>query len=188
MIKYFWLFLFVLLTTVTSAQVNIGTQGTGVQLDYNNPKEYRIGAVTVSGAKFLDPNTLISITGLRVGDRIKLPGEDLSKAIHKLWDQGILGNVEVSITKIEGDQVFLDFFLTERPRLSRFDFSGIKKGQADALRDKIKLIRGKVVTDALVSTTKNTVRNYFVEKGYMNAKVNVFQKPDSVLPNSVVSN
>ncbi|QMU26996.1 outer membrane protein assembly factor BamA [Adhaeribacter radiodurans] len=188
MIKYFWLFLFVLLTTAASAQVNIGTQGTNVELDYNNPKEYRIGAVTVSGAKFLDPNTLISITGLRVGDRIKLPGEDLSKAIHKLWDQGILGNVEVSITKIEGDQVFLDFFLTERPRLSRFDFSGIKKGQADALRDKIKLIRGKVVTDALLSTTKNTVRNYFVEKGYMNAKVNVFQKPDSVLPNSVVLN
>ncbi|QNF33267.1 outer membrane protein assembly factor BamA [Adhaeribacter swui] len=188
MIKYFWLFLFVFITTAASAQVNLGNQSTIGELDYNNPKEYRIGAVTVSGAKFLDPNTLISITGLRVGDRIKLPGEDLGKAIHKLWEQGILGNVEVSITKIEGDQVFLDFFLTERPRLSRFDFSGIKKGQADALRDKIKLIRGKVVTDALLSTTKNTVRNYYLEKGYMNAKVNVFQKPDSVLPNSVVLN
>ena len=188
MIRFFWLFFFLLGTTAAFAQVNLNNSGTGPELDYNNPKEYRIGAVTVSGAKFLDPNTLISITGLRVGDKIKLPSDELSKAIHKLWDQGILGNVDVSITKIEGDQVFLDFFLTERPRLSRFDFSGIKKGQADALRDKIKLIRGKVVTDALLSTTKNTVRKYYLEKGYMNAKVNIFQKPDSVLPNSVVLN
>lgn len=187
MIRFFWLFLFLLVTTVASAQVNLNDSTSGT-LDYANPKEYRIGAVTVSGAKFLDPSTLISIAGLRVGDRVKLPGEDIGKAIRKLYDQGILGDVEVSITKIEGDQVFLDFFLTERPRLSRFDFTGIKKGQADDLRDKIKLIRGKVVTDALLSTTKSTVRNYYLEKGYMNAKVNVFQKPDSVLPNSVVLN
>ncbi|CAA9276608.1 MAG: Outer membrane protein assembly factor YaeT [uncultured Adhaeribacter sp.] len=185
MIRFFWLFLFLIITTAASAQVNLNNQGAGGDLDYTNPKEYRVGGVTVSGAKFLDPNTLISIAGLRVGDRIKLPGDDLSKAIHKLWDQGILGNVEVSITKIEGDQVFLDFFLTERPRLTQFDFTGIKKGQADDLRDKIKLIRGKVVTDALLSTTKSTVRNYYLDKGYMNVKVNVFQKPDSVLPNSV---
>lgn len=157
-------------------------------LDYNNPQKYEIGGITVSGTKFLDPATLISITGLKVGDQIQVPGEDLSKAINKLWAQGILGNIEVSATKVEGRFIFLDFYLTERPRLSKFTFSGIKKGQADELRDKISLIRGKVVTDAVINNTKNTVRKYYLEKGYMNAKIDVTQKPDSLLANSVILN
>jgi outer membrane protein insertion porin family len=157
-------------------------------LDYANPQKYEIGGITVSGTQFLDPAALIAVAGLKVGDQIQIPGEDLSKAINKLWDQGILGHVEISATKVEGRYIFLDFYLKERPRLSKFTFSGINKNQADELRDKIKLIRGKVVTDAVMNTTKNTIRKYYLEKGFMNVKVNVTQKQDSVLPNSVVLN
>src|SRR6478735_827720 len=157
-------------------------------IDYNNPQKYEIGGITVSGTKFLDPATLISITGLKVGDQIQIPGEDLSKAINKLWAQGILGNIEVSASKVEGRYIFIDFYLTERPRLSKFTFSGIKKAQADDLREKINLIRGKVVTDAVMNNTKNTIRKYYLEKGFMNAKVDVTQKPDSLLANSVILN
>ncbi|HSI89997.1 MAG TPA: outer membrane protein assembly factor BamA [Adhaeribacter sp.] len=159
-----------------------------LELDYTNPQKYEIGGITVSGTQFLDPAALIAITGLKVGDQITIPGEDLSKAINKLWAQGILGHIEVSASKVEGRFIFLDFYLRERPRLSKFSFSGIKKGQADDLRDKIKLIRGKVVTDAVINNTKNTVRKYYLEKGFMNAKVNITQRPDSLLPNSVVLN
>src|SRR5690606_3848356 len=144
--------------------------------------------ITVSGTQFLDPGTLIAITGLKVGDKIQIPGEDLSKAINKLWAQGILGNIEVSATKVEGRYIFLDFHLTERPRLSKFAFNGVKKSHADELRDKISLIRGKVVTDAVISSTRNTVRKYFLEKGYMNTRVDITQQQDSLLPNSVVLN
>ncbi|MFC5270617.1 outer membrane protein assembly factor BamA [Adhaeribacter terreus] len=162
--------------------------GQDLVLDYTNPQKYEIGGITVSGTKFLDPATLIAITGLKVGDQIQVPGEDISKAINKLWAQGILGNIEVSATKVEGRYIFLDFYLTERPRLSKFTFKGVKKGHADELREKINLIRGKVVTDAVISNTKNIVRKYFLEKGYMNAKVNITQQTDSLLPNSVVLN
>lgn len=162
--------------------------GQNLNLDYTNPQKYEIGGITVSGTQFLDPAALIAVTGLKVGDQITVPGEDLSKAINKLWDQGILGHVEVSASKIEGRFIFLDFYLRERPRLSKFSFTGIKKSQADDLRDKIRLIRGKVVTDAVINNTRNTVRKYYLEKGYMNAKVNVSQRPDSLLPNSVVLN
>lgn len=189
----FYKIFFAALTTVflmagqSMAQIRM-QGGQTLNLDYANPQKYEIGGITVSGTQFLDPAALIALSGLKVGDQIQVPGEDLSKAINKLWEQGILGQIEISASKVEGRYIFLDFYLTERPRLSKFTFTGINKNQADELRNKIKLIRGKVVTDAVINTTKNTVRKYYLEKGFMNVKVNVIQKVDSVMPNSVVLN
>ena len=170
---------------VAWAQLGVGRPAAPVELPVE-PKQYEIGGITVSGTQYLDAATIISLTGLKVGDKVTVPGEDLGKALHKLWDQGLLGDADVAVTKIEGTYIFLDFVLKERPRLSKFAFKGIKKGQADDLRKKIKLIRGKVVTDALLSNTRTVIRKYFLEKGFMNARVNVVPRPDSVLPNSVV--
>ncbi|WP_375434301.1 outer membrane protein assembly factor BamA [uncultured Hymenobacter sp.] len=150
------------------------------------PKRYELGGITISGARYLDANTLIGLTGLRVGDPISVPGEEIGKAIRKVWEQGILGDVSVSITRIESNRIFLDFNLKERPRLSKFEFTGIGKSQADDLKNKIKLIRGKVVTDALLSNTNTQVRKFYTNKGFLDAKVNITQIPDSSLSNSVV--
>src|SRR5688500_9770039 len=141
MTRCIWVLFFLLLAGTASSQVlNNATQKSPV--DYTQPREYRIGGITVSGASFLDPNALISVTGLKVGDEITVPGEDISQAIQKLWAQGIIGDVDVTISRIEGDQIFLDFNLKERPRLSRFTFSGINKSQQEALTEKISLQRG----------------------------------------------
>ena len=149
------------------------------------PKKYVLGGITVSGARYLDPSTLIGLSGLRVGDNITIPGEEIGKAIRKLWAQGILGDVNVTIARTEGDKIFLDFTLKERPRLSKFTFSGIRKGQTEELTKKITLIRGKVVTDALLNNTRAQVRKFFVNKGYLDTKVNILQVADSSLSNSV---
>ncbi|GAC1594373.1 MAG: outer membrane protein assembly factor BamA [Hymenobacter sp.] len=151
----------------------------------DEPKKYELGGITVSGARYLDPNTLISLTGLRVGDAISVPGEEIGKSIRKLWAQGILGDVSVTIARIEGNKIFLDYNLKERPRLSKFTFSGIHKSQTEDLTKKITLIRGKVVTDALLNNTRTQVRKFFVNKGYLDAKVNIVQVADSALSNSV---
>ena len=150
------------------------------------PRRYELGGITISGARYLDANTLIGLTGLRVGDPISLPGEEIGKAIRKLWDQGILGDVSVSITRTDGNRIFLDFNLKERPRLSKFEFSGISKSQGEDLTKKIKLIRGKVVTDALLSNTRTQVRKFYTNKGFLDTKVTITQVPDSSLSNSVV--
>ncbi|UYZ58712.1 outer membrane protein assembly factor BamA [Hymenobacter latericus] len=149
------------------------------------PQRYEIGGISVSGARFLDANTLIGLTGLKVGDPVSIPGEELGRAIRKLWDQGILGDVQVVVDRVEGNRVFLDFQLKERPRLSKIFFTGISKTQADDLRNKIKIVRGKVVTDALLSNTRQAVRKFYTDKGFMNVKVNIAQEADSTLPNSV---
>lgn len=149
------------------------------------PRKYQLGGITVSGVRYLDPNTLISLSGLRIGDQINVPGEEIGKAIRKLWAQGILGDVSVSIARTEGDKIFLDFNLRERPRLSKFTFSGVRKGQTEELTKKITLIRGKVVTDALMNNARGQVRKFFVNKGFLDTKVNIVQVPDSSLSNSV---
>src|SRR5205823_2103014 len=91
----------------------------------------------------------------------------------------------VSIARTEGDKIFLDFNVRERPRLSKFSFTGISKGQSEDLEKKIKLIRGKVVTDALLSNTRAQVRKFYVNKGYLDTKVVIRQVADSTLSNSV---
>ena len=151
----------------------------------DEPKKYELGGITVSGARYLDPNTLISLTGLRVGDAVTVPGEEIGKSIRKLWAQGILGDVSVTIARIEGNKIFLDYNLKERPRLSKFTFTGIHKGQTEDLTKKITLIRGKVVTDALMNNTRTQVRKFFVNKGYLDTKVSIVQVADSALSNSV---
>jgi outer membrane protein insertion porin family len=163
-----------------------GSNNTQNEIDYKNPKRYEIGGITVTGVQFLDPNTLISITGLKVGDEIEVPGEDIANAIQKLWQQGILGDIKVYASKIEGKYIFLEFELKERPRLTKFTFKGIKKGQADDIREKIRLIRGRVVTDALLKNTQNTVKKFFVEKGFYNVQVRIVQEDDTAVSNGVI--
>lgn len=155
-------------------------------IDYLNPKEYEIGGVTITGTRFLDNSALISISGLIVGDKIMVPGDRTSRAIKNLWAQELFEDVDLKVTRIQGTLIFFEIALVERSRLSRFSFSGIKKSDADDLREKIKLIKGKIVNENLLNNTSNIIKKFYLEKGYMNVKVNIEQKPDSILPNSVM--
>ena len=56
---------------------------TGV--NYSTPKEYTIGGITVSGIKFLNKQAIVQISGLKVGQSIKIPGDQISRSIEKLW-------------------------------------------------------------------------------------------------------
>lgn len=170
-----------------TAQVllNQANDSASFKLDYNTPKEYILGPIKVEGIQYLDPDALVSISGLKEGDRIAIPGESLSTAIRKLWDQGLLSDINVSARRISGDTLYLLLGMKERPRLSRFAFKGIKKGEANDLREKVGLARGRIVTDAVVKNSTNIIRRFFVSKGYYNAKVRVETIDDSSSRNTV---
>ncbi len=155
-------------------------------ISYKAPQEYTIGGITVSGTQHFDHNTIILISGLSVGETIKVPGDKITRAIKKLWEQKLFGDVKIYATHIESKTIFLDIAVTEMPRLSKFKFKGLKKGQEEDIRDEISLIRGKVITQNLLMRTENTIKNYFIDKGYPNVKVNIIEKPDTTLPNNVI--
>lgn len=155
-------------------------------VDYSKPHEYIIGGITVTGTQFLDNDILITLSGLKVNDKVQIPGQEISKAIQNLWKQGLFADITVGITKIENDKIYLNFELQERPRLSAFTFKGIRKGQQDDLRDKIKLIKGKVLTDNVTVNTKNIITDYYVDKGYLHPKIDIRTVQDTAVANGVL--
>jgi outer membrane protein insertion porin family len=151
------------------------------------PGEYIIGGITVSGNKFLDEDLLLAVTGLTVGNKLRLPNdESIAKAIRNLWKQDLFSDVSIGITKVVGDKVFLDIHIEERPRLSRWNFRGIKKAEAQELKDKVNLVKSKVVTDATKRDAVSRIKKFYVDKGYGQVHVNVRERTDTVAANSVI--
>ena len=171
-------------TLSVSAQVLIG--GETQTIDYGNPKTYMIGGVVISGTKYLDENVLISISGLTVGDSLEIPSEKTSEAIKNLWKQGLFSDIQIYVTRVQGQTIFLELRLTERPRLSTFKFNNVSKSDADKIREKIKLERDKVVTENVKAATKTAVVDYYIEKGYLNATATIQEIRDSTTANRVI--
>ncbi|MES2398091.1 MAG: outer membrane protein assembly factor BamA [Bacteroidota bacterium] len=175
---------FSIITVVLKAQISIGTDS--AVIDYATPKEFEIGGITVSGANNFDSKVLTLISGLSVGDKVMVPGDKFSAAIENLWKQGLFEDIKITATKIQGSTIFINIEVLERPRLSKFSLRGITKSEADDIREKIKLIKGKVVTDALISSTSVKIKEFFINKGYMSVKVDIKQEKDEKLENSVI--
>ncbi|WP_338221252.1 BamA/OMP85 family outer membrane protein [Algoriphagus sp. oki45] len=155
-----------------------------LELNYAKPQKFRIAEIKAVGLTTLDEIAIISLSGLKVDDRIDVPGDAISNALKKLWGQGIIGDVKILVTKIEGEDIYLLLDLTERPRFSRVEFEGINKTQESELRDKVN-IRGRVVRDDVLNTAKRNIEKYYLDKGYLNTDVKIYQDRDTTLPNSV---
>lgn len=181
--------LLALITLSVDAQIRFGQRAQAnpdeFSVNYSSPKEYEIADIRVEGVQFLDNNALISLSGLKVGDKIKIPGDQISIAIKKLWKQGIIGNVSIAAEKIERDKVWLVVNLTERPRLNKYEFKGVSKSQITELKDKVELVRGKVLTDVVLKNTELAVKKYLEGKGFLNAEIDILRVKDTILSNSV---
>lgn len=165
------------------AQVQIGDDLS--EIDYARPKEYEIGGITVEGAKYVDATMLSLIANLRVGDRITIPSDAVSSGIRKIWEQGLFEDVAVNVTDFVGDKVFLQIAIKERPRVSKFSFNGIKKTEADEIRNKINLSRGDIATDHLLTKTTRIIENYYYDKGYLNVGIDIKQVADTARENYI---
>ncbi len=156
------------------------TSANETTLNYAAPQEYTIAGIEVTGLNVLDKNAMISLTGLKIGDKIKIPGDGISGAIRKLWKHGLVGDVTISVQKIEGTNVYLSVILTERPRLNDFYFVGINKSKQSALKEDLKLIKGKIVNDATIRNAELSVKKHFVKKGFLNTVVKVIPEADTL--------
>ncbi|HEX2967872.1 MAG TPA: outer membrane protein assembly factor BamA [Bacteroidales bacterium] len=164
----------------------IYAQGKKEIIDFSSADDYFIGGVSISGVRFLDPNTLIGISGLRKGQEVTLPGEEITTAVKKLWMQGLFSDVKIYATKFSGDTVFLDIALQERPRISSVKYNGMRKSETEDLVKKINLPVGSQVTDYLLRTAEKIIKDHFVEKGFLNTEVRFIQKDDPDQPNNII--
>jgi outer membrane protein insertion porin family len=154
--------------------------------DYMTVDDYIIGGVTVTGVRFLDTNALIGISGLRIGQEVAIPGDAVTNAVRKLWQQGLFSDIKISITKVLSDTVYLDINLQERPRISSIKFNGVKTSERTDLDKKINLPIGSQVTAYLLNTAEKIIKDHFIEKGFLNTQVTYIQKDDPDQPNNVI--
>ena len=144
-----------------SGQVSVNPELEGI-FTSKTPKEYNIAGITVTGSKAFDANLIISISGMAVGDKVIIPGTNVfGKAIAKLWRQSLISNIEISLTRLEGRDLYVEFAITERPRLASFKFEGIKKGERDDLETKVPLVKDRVVTENMKLSAIEAIRKFY---------------------------
>ena len=162
---------------VVSSQDSVPT----IAIDYSSPKTYEIGGITSSGSGALDQRLL----PFHVGEKIEIPGEQISSTLKKLWNTGLFEDVRIDLTKVIGNTVFLDIYLEDRSRLAAFAFTGAKRNEETELREKIKISQGNIVNENMKTTCVNQIKNYYVDKGYYECSIDVEERPDEKISRAV---
>lgn len=168
---------------VAHAQIQVGNDLS--EVDYSFPREYEIGGITVTGVQYVDPAVVVMLSGLNVGMKIKVPGDKISEAIRRLWEQGLFEDIQITYTQKIAGKIFLNIDMKERPRISKFSLKGFKKSEAEEVRKKINLTRGDVATEHTYNKTKGIIHDYYAKKGYLNAEVKITEVPDTTAVNYV---
>ncbi len=164
-------FLFILLL--------IGNTINAQDITLEKGKEYILSGVEVTGRVSFNEQTVITFTGLEIGSKIRIPGEEISVAITKLWKLGLFNDVNFYVKKIEGESIFLELELYELPKLNDIKIKGVKKGKKEDILKEAELNKGKIVNDNLITNTKNYIENKFQKDGFYNTKVTINTLTDS---------
>ena len=147
------------------------------QRDLDSGKKYTINKIEVTGAQSFNEQTVIAFTGLKTGDRIYIPGEKLSAVTKKLWEQNLFSDIAFYVTNIDGDKADLELYIVELPKLNEVTIEGIKKRKKKDILKENELEPGTKITNNLITTTKNKIKNKYKEDGYLNAQVIIAQTP-----------
>ncbi len=169
-------------TVPVQSQITLGDEP---MLEYSSPKTYFIGGITISGPNFVDQSLVIMLSGLSVGDKIEVPGLQITSALKRLWGQGLFEEINITASRIQGNIIFLDIYLSEKPKMSKFSIKGLKKAEVDKIRDELNLKAGDAVTDHLLLRSKQKIKKYFIDKGFLHVDVNHFLTADTGITNSV---
>ena len=162
-------------------------QSTSVVVDYNNPKKYIVGGVTLEGNQHFSPEQILQVSGLREGMEVTVPSEELSSIVKRLWLQRFFEDVAISIDSIAPtrDTAFFKISIVERPRVSRWVFSGVKTGEQKDLQERLSLRRGGEFSEYVSKTSADIIKRYYKEKGFQNVEVQVNTKRDSMVRSAI---
>ena len=156
-----------------------------IEYSLTTRKTYEIAGIEVEGADNYEDFVLIGFSGLAVGDKIEVPGDQITKAVKRFWKQGLFSNVKIRAKKIEGNKIWLIIELEQRPRISEVKYEGLKKSEREDIEVKAGIRQGSQMTPNLEDHAKTVIKKYLAEKGFHNAEVYVTQQPDPTHPGYV---
>ncbi len=188
----FFTVFFIAITAIANAQESpkdtispTTTKDTKGKIDYERGRDYILGGITVTGLQKFSEETVKVYTGLLIGQPIKLPGDKLTSAIKKLYESKQFSEVDVYLSKINGETVYLQFDVVELPKLNNIKITGISKSKAKDLQKEAELRKGTQVTDNLIVTTRNYFKKKYTDKGFLKTKVSLTTKKDTTDTNVV---
>ena len=146
---------------------------------------YEIAGITVTGADSYEDFVLIGFSGLAVGDKVEIPGDQITKSLKRFWKQGLFSDVKIKASKIEGNKIWLEIALKQRPRISEIAYNGLRKSELDDVQVKVGIQKGGQMTPDLEDRAHKIICKYLEEKGYHDATVKVLQFEDKDHPGYV---
>lgn len=160
---------------------------TTVTVDYSRtPRQVVVKSITVEGLPNFDQKMLVRLSGISVGDRISVPGAEITRAIKRYWKNGLFSDVSVGVDSIVDDSAYLCVKLMTRPRISEVRYTGVKKGDRQDLESKLGLVKNNQLTPNMIDRAKILAQRYFDEKGYKNAEIEILQEDDPAAPDKVI--
>ena len=180
---------FFLLILTLALPIRTWAQETQVKpvVDYSRtPRKYVIAGITVGGVSNYDDYLLVGLSGLSVGQRVAIPGEEITKAIKRYWRHGLFSNVQISVDSIVVDSAYLHIQLAQLPKISEINYNGVKKGEREDLETKLGLVKENQINPNMTDRAKTLAKRYFDEKGFKNAEINIVQRDDVAHPGKVI--
>lgn len=149
------------------------------QPDLSTPKKYLLGGITVTGTNEFTEASVISYSGLKNGQELKIPGDKLTSAIKKLHKTNKFSDVEVFTTKLDGNTIYLEIAIKELPQINKVVFLGVSKTKAKTFGKDTELAKGKMLTENLITSTENYIEQYYIDKGYLKASAKITARPNA---------
>ena len=150
------------------------------------PRTYEIAGISVKGADNYEDHTIIGYAGLKIGERIDIPGSELTAASKRLWRQGLFSQVRIVVDKTAGDKAWITIDLRTQPRISAIHYYGVKKSERDELQERLQLHKGNQITQNIVNRAEAIIKKYFAAKGFSNANVKITLREDLSAKNEMI--
>ena len=152
---------------------------------YRKGGTYVIDTITVVGLENFSDRTVVTYSGLREGQSIQMPGEEISAILKKLWNLELFSNVDLYITDIKDGAIKLEISVEELPTLLNFKVNGVKNSKAETYIEETELSEGKRLSESFLTNTKNYIRDELKKDGFLNSEVKLITVPDSIGSNKV---
>ena len=171
------IFLLIVLCSIFKAQSQID--------GFNKGSSYIVDSITVSGLKTFNDKTVISYSGIRKGQLLQIPGEEITSAINKLWKLELFSDINFYVTNIDGNKATIEIEIKELPTLSAVKIKGVKKSKSESLIKDTELSEGKKLSESFLTNTRNYIINKYKKEGFLNTKVNLNTIADSIGENNL---
>lgn len=152
------------------------------------PDTYEIAGIKVTGVPNYEDYIVIGYGGINVGDRVEIPGPEITNAVKRLVRQGLFSSVKIIVEKTAGDRAWLEYALKPQPRISEINYHGVSKGEKKDLEERLQLMKGNQITPNIANRATQIIQNYYKQKGFGNATIKIDQVEDLSAPNENIVN